>query len=579
LKTIVVAVFIGIVIHFGASSQIHSYTPLNDTLTFHFTTGGNIDTFDLPYTFPITSVPGGSLGRYNAVPTVDFYRRSAELQLNSLPKLDQNWIVSALPHIGFFYSFGTKGTQFLHADYQQTFLNKSLLNIDINRSSSQGFGRNSDFANQDFKLAYRFGKNKFNGAIRGIYEQNTTTLNGGVSNDTTWLEQGIAFAPIRKENTNSLQRFFNSEATFKLNFLSDSTKLRAGIISKHNFSLWNRVYNEIEDTLLNIYPVTNINNDTTRDQFQDAKLKNSIGIFAESKKFHIALYGSHRYWRFQNLGNNIDQNETSTDINFGFHQKRIWANSENYLNLTGASNEFYSKNNFKLGGRSKYVSIGFNTESMLPQLIQRQYFGNNIYYSTQLNKQNRNDIYLSGAYPIWKLDVVFTVGTLAWKNNLIWENYAWQIGNQSNQTVNYFKAKFHLDLNWFQAYPEFQIQNGSDYLPQTVISGRFLVKKKLFAAKKLQISFAVDPQLSDSYTLMSYNTLLDNWYFDSNSNRVGGQKLSLHSTFTVHIEEFKFFIRTENLQSFWSNVNTEIALNYYRPTFLLRLGISWDFFN
>lgn len=578
MKAIVAAVFIGILIHFGASGQNNLYSPLDDTLTFHFTTGGSIDTFDLEYTFPILSIPGGTIGKYNASPTIDFYRNSPSLFLNQLPDLKKEWTISALPHIGFFYSFGTKGTQFLHADYQQSFLNKSLLNFEINRSSSRGMDRNSDFANQDFSAAYRFGKKRFHGQIKAIYLQNTLSLNGGISNDSSWIDQGIAFAPVRKDNANSLQRFINSEAMFKYNLLTDSSSVGMGIITKHNFSLWNRVYNESEDSLINTYPFINIDSDTTRDQFQDAKLKNSFGFYAENSLFNFSLLGSHRYWRFQNLGTNVDKNETSIDANFGIRLSKFLVNTENYFNLTGALNEYYSKNSIKWGSRSKYISGGISIESMLPVLVQRFYFGNNLSYTSPLVKQNRNDIHITGAYSIRKIEAAVTVGSLSWRNNLIWKNYEWVYGAQSNQTVNYLKIKLHLDLGWFHAYPEYQYQTGSEYLPKSILSGRLLVKKKVFAAKKLELSFALDPQFTDNYTLMSYNTLLDNWYFNSN-NRVGGQRFSLHSTFTVHIEEFKFFIRTENIQSFWTERNTEIAQDYYRPSFLLRMGIVWDFFN
>lgn len=578
MKAIVATVFIGFLIHFGASCQNNLYTPLDDTLTFHHTTGGVIDTFDLTYTFPLISLPGGTIGKYNAAPTVDLFTNSPSLFLHQLPEIKSDWTISALPHIGFFYSFGTKGTQFLHADYQQSFLNKSLLNLEINRSSSQGMGRKSDFANQDFSLAYRFGQKKIHGDIKAIYIQNTTTLSGGISNDSTWIDQGLAFAPIRKENTTSLSRFINAEGALKFNFLSDSTSLSAGIITKHKYSLWNRVYNEVQDSLINIYPFVNIDNDTTRDQFQDAKLKNSIGLYAENKRFCFSILGSHRYWRFQNLGADVNQNETSADINLGVRMKKLLVNSESYFNLTGAQNEFYSKNSIKWGTSSKYISGGVSIESMLPSLVQRFYYGNNLFYNSPLIKQNRNDINVTGAYSIWKIDAALTLGTLSWRNNLIWQNYSWMNGNGSNQTVNYIKAKLHFDLNWFHAYPEYLFQTGSDFLPKSVLSGRLLVKKKVFAAKKLELSFAVDPQLTSKYTFMSYNTLLDNWYFDSN-NRAGGQSFSLHSTITLHIEEFKFFIRTENLQAFWTPRNIEIAQDFYRPTFLLRLGISWDFFN
>jgi hypothetical protein len=581
LRTIVATVFIGFLIQFGASGQNNIFAPFDDTLTFYHRVGGSIDTFDLQYTFPLTSVPSGTIGKYNAVPTIDLFRNSTSLFLHQLPQLKNDWVISALPHIGFFYSFGTKGTQFLHADYQQSFLNNSLLNLEINRSSSskgKAMIRNGDFSTQDFSAAYRFGKKRFMAQVKATYLQSSHGLNGGVENDSTWLVQGLAFAPIFKEKANSQQRFINSEGIFKFHLLTDSLSLRTGIISKHKYSVWNRVYNEVTDSLSKIYPFINIDGDTTRDQFQDTKLKNSVGIFVENSRFNASLFGSHRYWRFQNLGTSIAQNEISTELFFGINSRKLKVNSENYFNIAGAENEFSSRSSAKWGGSNKFISVNLSIESLLPILVQRFYYGNNLAYTSALKKQTRTDMNISGVYTFWKMDAIITFGALAWQNNLQWQNYSWSNGSQSNLAVSYIKTKFHLDFNWFQAYPELQINYGSDFLPKTILSGRFLVKKKVFAAKKLELLFALDPQLTDKYNLMSYNTLLDNWYFDSN-NRLGGQIFSLHSTFTMQIEEFKFFIRTENLQAFWAPKNTEIAQNYFRPSFILRLGISWDFFN
>lgn len=580
MRTIVLTVVFGALSFLNVTGQNNLHTTSDDTLTFLSRTGGNIDTFDLAYSFPLSTLPGGTINQQNAAPSIDFFKSSPSLFLYAPLKNKPIWKVSGLPHVGFFYSFGTKGIQFLHADYEQTFRNKSLLNLTIDRSSSSAENsmiRNGGFSNQNFQAAYRFGTKKLKGHFNGKYSQNTLRLNGGISNDSSWITRRIAFAPVFKPNATSLHKRVNVYGELKYSLLKDSSRSQLGLISKHYFSIWNREYNE-SDTLAGIYSTINIDSSTTRDQFQDAKFKNSIGIFGESNQFSASVFVSHRYWRLQNLGRNRDTNEISTEFNFGFNQKKLSIESTNYFNIIGAKNEYSSQNSIKWGGIRKYLAVSAAFESMLPSLVQRFYFANNLNYSNQLDKQGRADLFATGCYSFWKIDGSLTFGSLTWKNNLVWENENWKIGNESNRTINYIKAKIHFDFNWLHLYPELRITNGSDYLPKTFLSGRLLVKKKVFAAKKLELMFALDPQLCNKYKLMSYNTLLDNWYFDS-SNRSGGQVFTLHSTFALHIEEFKFFIRIENLQAIWTARNIEIAQNYYRPTFLLRLGVSWDFFN
>ncbi|MFA7272985.1 MAG: putative porin [Crocinitomicaceae bacterium] len=579
MKTIAVTYFIGIFL----SSSVYSQTVLtsqnDDTLLFFHRTGGNIDTFDLTYTFPLTTVPGGSFSERNSATQIDFLLKSPSLFNSLAPQLTNNWRLSALPHIGFFYSFGTKGTQFLHTDYQQQFKNKALLNIDINRSSaSKGMARQSDFAHQDFHVGYRIKKKYFSGILKGMYQQNAITQSGGLLYDSLSIQQGLQFARTLKANAESLQKFALVDAEMKFNFLQDTSLTKMGLYTHHQYSVWNRIYSEVSDTLSGLYPEINIDSNSTHDQFQDAKLQNGAGIFLDRKHFSFTGGIFHRYWRFQNLGTNRDTNEISGEMALRIQKQKWDFKTTNYVNFIGAKNEYFSRNKLKWGTGSRFLFASFSTESMLPALVQRFYYANSTHYETALNKQNRTDLQIGGGYSFWKVDLNVTVGSLIWQNNLQWVKNSWGMGSQSTMTNNYIKAKLHFDFNWFHFYPELQVNQGISYLPKGILSGRLLVKKKVFAAKKLELLFALDPQLTDRYQLLTYNTVLDNWYFDD-LNRFGGQKFSLHATISMAIEEFRFFIRTENIQSFWNPNDIEIQQNFYRPAFLLRLGISWDFFN
>ncbi len=314
MRTIVLTVVFGALSFLNVTGQNNLHTTSDDTLTFLSRTGGNIDTFDLAYSFPLSTLPGGTINQQNAAPSIDFFKSSPSLFLYAPLKNKPIWKVSGLPHVGFFYSFGTKGIQFLHADYEQTFRNKSLLNLTIDRSSSSAENsmiRNGGFSNQNFQAAYRFGTKKLKGHFNGKYSQNTLRLNGGISNDSSWITRRIAFAPVFKPNATSLHKRVNVYGELKYSLLKDSSRSQLGLISKHYFSIWNREYNE-SDTLAGIYSTINIDSSTTRDQFQDAKFKNSIGIFGESNQFSASVFVSHRYWRLQNLGRNRDTNEIST---------------------------------------------------------------------------------------------------------------------------------------------------------------------------------------------------------------------------------------------------------------------------
>lgn len=116
-----------------------------DTLSFNERMLGSVDSSDvksgiLPSTFDggleLLSQQGFSLNRLNN----DF----GGVRFNQDPDV-QKMRFSALPFIGFAYSFGGQGTQFVRANYIQAFTDSLLLNVDYKANVGNGFLRQSAF--------------------------------------------------------------------------------------------------------------------------------------------------------------------------------------------------------------------------------------------------------------------------------------------------------------------------------------------------------------------------------------------------------------------------------------------------
>ncbi|MDG2464230.1 MAG: hypothetical protein P8M61_04005 [Crocinitomicaceae bacterium] len=283
---------------FCGSLSLYSQSVYNipaDTIKFEHRTGGIIDTFDLCYTFPINSAPiGGFDSPFNS-PNVSFIGNSPNLFAAVKSPILKSWKVSALPHLGFKYSVGTKAVQFLHMDYQQVFQNGLLMNLEIHRASNvkagstAGLTQNNSFTNQDASLGFNYKKKKWDVKFIGGYRYVDANLSGGIvdslASDIDGL--GLEFITINKPNANSQQRFVDVNTRLRYSFPVDSIQIKFGIQTIHEYALWNRIYNERADSLNLIYPTVNIDFDTTRDQFQDAKLKNGLGLFFDMKNLKV----------------------------------------------------------------------------------------------------------------------------------------------------------------------------------------------------------------------------------------------------------------------------------------------------
>ncbi len=574
MKTRVILLYLLLSVHFQGWGQFSDFL-IPDTLKFHHRTGGRIDTFDLAYSFPYTTMPSTGFSNRFQTPTIDFFSTNSRLISFDFPSLLDKKVISALPHIGFGYSFGAKGMQYLHADFQQSLRKNTLINASIDRhsagdaSSRVVFAQNSYYEYNVIRIGLYRDYKRFNLSLRASYSGDERGLNNGIHDSLTPVidaaNLGLEFTPVQNSTLGSVQKGINSKLSLQYNLLNDSSNTRIGPMISSQFTLRNRI---LEDQL-----------DSLRDQYQDARIENGVGAFISNKVFSLNGRIAHRYWRFQNSGTNSDTNEVNFRGNFLLVKNNYAFEANFYQNIIGAKQELDFKSRFRIGDKRKGATAFLNFSDLLPTPLQRGYFGKNINYNnTPLTKQKILRAGVGANYTFGKLDIHANAGIWNSQNNLIWKDSIWKIGDASNLNLVYFKVNAHLDLGLFQWYPGLVLQSGSEYLPQFIFSGRLLLKKKVFEAKKLELQFSVDPQINSTYKLLSYNTTLDNFYLNS-TNRSGGQPYSLHSTFSLGIEEFRFFVRGENIQSFWMKGSTEVLQNYYLSPFVLRLGLSWDFFN
>lgn len=550
-----------------------------DTLTYDQRMGGKSDTMDLALNKGTNLLPGtGFNNTYNYSQFYWLYN-GALLSSVSSPNLERAFVFSALPHIGFAYSFGSKGCQNLHTIYSQGFKNGGLLNITLERQSSNGFMRNSNYTNSNLWFGYQKDKGLFWTHIRGTYVNDNRTLNGGTTDSTNFLSFGPEFTRIQKSQANSETKRAQFLMENRLNFTGDSSTVHTGLLLQNKFSLNNRVYTEV-DSLQNIYSLINIDTLNTRDQFQENILANGAGYFFQSKNFEISGQIFQRYRRLQNLGTTRDTNEISLDGSARFQLCKAEVKAHLYQNFIGAKGESsyqfqvkYRRNKLKLQANAKYSRL-------LPNLQQRQYFGNNLNYQSLLNIQNT--LLITGQTSLKlndHLEINGEGGYVDRKNVLVWGGYNWVINGLSNDRCVFVKLNPIFTWGVFKLLPFVEYSHGSNYLPSWVEGGRILYQKMVFKQQKLKLSLSADIVHNSSYTTMNYSTLLDVYYqgyLKSNS------MTSIHGTFGLSIEEFRFYIRLENINRLGlieGNQTNYIVNGYFATPFALKVGITWDFFN
>lgn len=561
------------------SAQSRFNNPV-DTLHYQHRTGGDIDTMDLTFLKSLSLLPGLGFNHQYNLPSYYLFSSNPLLQANIFFTTNDQMTFSGLPHLGFFYSFGSKGTQVLHADYQQVFKGTSILNLKLDRQSGTGFVRNGVFNASDFELKFQRNGTHWKTTVLGRYKLNTAGLNGGVLDTASYLAFGGEFAAVRKSNATSSNKQGAIDWTNHLFFSSDSTHRRThGLLTNHFFDLNNRTYSEI-DSISKLYPNTYLNADTTADQYQMNDLTNGIGYFVSTPTLELSGLLNQRYRRIQNLGSMSDTLEYSAKFSGQYKKGKLRIVENYYQNMYGAEGELSSKTSLQYMDSTWSMALLGKYERMLPNMLQRAYRSNNLNYllpnlalQTTIDLQGDLDFRLSNVFSIQ-----LNAGYLSRKNVLTWSGNDWSNGKYASFDLTHGKLQTTIEFKGLRFSPFAQINKGLDFLPDLVYGARVSYKKRVFKAKKMELLMALDAVQNSRYRLMDYNNLLD-VYVMNETNTLNSGYYSLYATFGFAIEEFRFFLRAENLQTTFQSKLYPVAVNYFNSSFAMRIGITWDFIN
>lgn len=563
------------IVTFCASSQIvYDF----DTIRYSERITGSLDSIDIKTAYLPSTFDGG----LNDVSLRSLSVRNYTNQLLSLsfqPEIYWNPMhFSALPHLGFSYSIGGQGSQFLRANYTHAITEKLILDIEYERNSSQGILRNSNFSNDNVKLQLQRKGAKYAFQLKGAFQSYNNNHPGGVTTDTLIENFGIDFSPVNKSNAISRNRA--AEIRFKnyFNFLKDSTNM-LGLATNHTYKIKNRIYSE-SDTIFGIYPAVYIDSFETRDQYNLPEITNGAGAYYSSRKFYIDALVNHTYWDYQNLGNHTDTNELDFNSNAFLHLNSFKIENELLFNILGRFNELKERASISYSINKLEVSAFLKLENSAPSVFQRRYFSNTASYITS-NVKNQGLVQFGGevGYSLLSDKIKLAVfGDAAMVSNpYLFNGKAW---TNATGKYNFYSVGLRSALRFgvFNFNPTLVYSPGSEFLPEIQAYGRIFVKGKLFKAKKLEALIGCDVSYVSTFENRSYIPSMDTYNWTPSIDNFSGM-LNLHAFISLGISEFRFFVRYENIGYFWSDKTSTVLNNYPIAPQRLRIGLTWDFFN
>jgi hypothetical protein len=573
-----------IVIIFAVLSVIGQerlYLPVADTIDMTYRSGGK----------ELDSVDAVNIGLVNLRPAGGFsnlYEFNLPRHLFAQPAgfnylLEQKRapiLFSGLPYLGFQYAFGSYLNQAVNLDFHQYYSKNSHLHLRYHRRASNGGLRNSGFSLNDFNARYFYGKNRWKMNMDVYFGSFNFNENAGLQTDTLLQDFDIAFTPVRINRAESRVRNVDVNWQNYYRIIGDSV-LHQGLKFQTRYELIGRTYTEpaIGGVTYDDFFIDTL---TTRDQYQTASIKNGGGYYFSSSVFQFDGTINHRFWRYQNLGTFRDTNEVFLHSNLWMKLAGFEFRNEFYFNILGALGEFYNRsnlqgkvfNNFKL-------NAGLNFDNRLPLPHQRFYQANNVAWQLQeLNLQQLLNINGQMAYGernklIARLD--WTTVT----NGLFFINNEWRQDTLSAISVGQLRVNSELHAGKWAFYPgvTFGFNTANyNYQPAFSTRNRIVYKTKMFKTQALELALGADIGYDVAYNHLTYNHLVGT--MDPVFSPFETQAMFRANAFAaIQVEQFRFFLRGENIDYFWNDNTIRIDPNFPIMPFIVRIGLTWDFFN
>lgn len=490
----------------------------------------------------------------------------------------------AIPHIGVAYTFGSQGSQHLTLNYSQVFRTNFIFNLSATNDATAGFYRNSTWKSTAYKIGLAKNAKCYSFRFAASYAQERRDLSTGIVADSLAPLFDLTLIPVRREDAFSTTSLRQVELTHFIDFASKDSTQFLGLIVASKLRSMDRYYQE-SGQLAALYPLVQFDSTVTADHYGLVDLSNQISIGSKRGKSFANLGVNANYWRYANQGNIRDTMELSLIGSFESSWKNWRLNSSSSFNFIGAKFASSVKTAFIWKKKNHYLAIESSLDNIAPLPIQRFYQANNTSYSlVDFNLQGASYASVLFKEKIGIHHLAFMYRFLSTSQVYIFDGQSWLNNSSlSNQSINQIVLNGSLQLGTLAISPRYELtlmDEAFRFYPMHTVSSRLLVKGGIFKAKKLKALAAVDFLFSSRYKAPILIPSMTSFDFSSLPNAVY-QKPMLNAGILVgfEVETFRFFARMDNIAYFFTDRSQLFFEGYTLPTWQLKFGLTWDFWN
>jgi len=491
----------------------------------------------------------------------------------------------------FFSPVGGQQNFVIRSDFARNFSDNTSLSLNYRRIRQAGFYTNqlTKITNFGASIRYKGLNDRLTGFVSMISNVNEEAHNGGISNKTElndFLNRFNISTFIQDGQTRYQQKLYSLINYYQLNQPQES---KVSLLLRYDIAIDRRYYKYTDATL-------DMTNDTL---FYDQFLREKRGIrnYIRVNKIRNAFYayagdgdrldirGGLVYDRYSINETGIESGFNNAYIDFQGDvpiTSSLAIQSEAKLGLLDGAGDFFAKGSLNIDvGRWIELNGGASFFRYTPNLIQRSLVINGLrqqFWKSDFTKPIGSTFFGSFSIPLLRLkgDVKQSLVTNALYYNR--ESLPTQFDGIFSATTLTLANEFRIGKVGMENYLLFQVFSENIYNLPTLFSKHnlhiqgYLFKRALFARLGTEV------RLTPSYEGAAFNPVIGNFYQSED-----GEVLDFYPMTDIYItgkiQQFRFFLRFENIVNLLENEVQFQTVNHPQFDYKFRFGVSWMLLN
>lgn len=515
------------------------------------------------------------------------------------------------PYSHLFYVFSFQNEQQITGTHTQNVSKLVNLGFEFRRSGSEGIyqRQRADVFNIDIFGSYHSKNERYHLNAYTIFNKLKWNDNGGVTNDSVFTDELLLNKNLASVALDSSQTSFRGKSigfthsydwgSFYTKRINDTVTLRKFSPSfrlEHRFNFDDYKYSFHDDTTdFDFYfNYFNYSRNKTDDTLTWKKIENRLSFqllpekkrtddtTAQYRKIFASFSLNHQLLFIRNRMNETTMQQLTGRFDLQNVNRKRWLyglSLESKLNqLSEPEYSAAITGGYNLSKELGSIGIRLSNARIIPSVLLQQYYSNHYSWKNDFSSytlQNAGISWVTG-----QSGFILNAEVLQISNYTYWNSMA--VPEQTSEEITgfIFTLQKNFSLGHFHLDNELAVQQFSDEkiisVPEYVGMHSLYFQNDLFK-KAMGLRIGVDVYYTSGYYIPAFSPATSQFYLQDEMKATFYPVTDVFVN--IKVRSARLFAKMENLSQEWWQPGYYTALNYPAPDKVVKLGISWMFWN